>query len=545
MATIVTDDMRDAKTPATVRISGDPRAPYDDPTLGVAVRLAPLAAGRTARHRLVAVGDSLTQGFQSGAIYNTDLSYPMLIARELGCDAQFRHPRYEGFGGLPLNIELMIRTLEHKHGDAVPWWELPLALFDVRHLMAQIEDWWERGPGSIVPPEVGIKHNLAVYGWDLRDTLERNADTCLAAIEIPRDDWLDQIVQNAGDRSALRVLATARARASDGASGAGAGKALTPIEAAAALGAEGSALDGTGDGIETLIVMLGANNALRSVVKLSVAWSEAPAYADLDAKSAFTVWDPAHFEAELALVVKQLAGVRARHVIFGTVPHVTIAPIAHGVARKVRPGSRYFEHYTRPWISDEEFDPTEDPHLTSQEARAIDCAIDQYNDAIATAVRKAREAGLDWYVFDLAGMLDRLASRRYAEDPAARPEWWRPYPLPDALRALPTPPDSRFLRSGPAGLESGGLFSLDGVHPTTIGYGLVAQELIRIMERAGVTFYRGDGTTPRAAPVSIDFADLVTRDTLVSSPPRSLSGHLAMLGWAESRFDFLRRIFRA
>jgi hypothetical protein len=115
---------------------------------------------------------------------------------------------------------------------------MPLALFDVRHLMAEIEDWWERGPGSIVPAEVGIKHNLAIYGWDLRDTLERTADTCLAAIEVPRDDWLDQIVQNAGDRSALRVLATARARGADGARGGG--KALTPIEAALALGAEGS-----------------------------------------------------------------------------------------------------------------------------------------------------------------------------------------------------------------------------------------------------------------------------------------------------------------
>ena len=47
----------------------------------------------------------------------------------------------------------------------------------------------------------------------------------------------------------------------------------------------------------------------------------------------------------------------------------------------------------------------------------------------------------------------------------------------------------------------GGLFSLDGVHPTTVGYGLIAQEMIDIMVRAGVTFYQPDGKTPRIGPV--------------------------------------------
>ena len=38
-----------------------------------------------------------------------------------------------------------------------------------------------------------------------------------------------------------------------------------------------------------------------------------------------------------------------------------IATIARGVARKVRPGSRYFPYYTRPWIADEDFDINSDP----------------------------------------------------------------------------------------------------------------------------------------------------------------------------------------
>src|SRR5262249_43566643 len=159
------------------------------------------------------------------------------------------------------------------------------------------------------------------------------------------------------------------------------------------------------------------------VVKLDVAWS-GPDYADLEKKKAYTVWRPTHFAAEFALLVQAVRKIRARHVIIANVPHVTIAPIARGVARKVREDSRYFPFYTRPWIRDEDFDQRDDPHLTEQQARAIDSAIDQYNEVIAAAVKQARLNGLDWYLFDMSGLLDRLAQRRYIESPAARPAWW-------------------------------------------------------------------------------------------------------------------------
>jgi hypothetical protein len=42
--------------------------------------------------------------------------------------------------------------------------------------------------------------------------------------------------------------------------------------------------------------------------------------------------------------VTKVQQIRARHVIWCTVPHVTIAPVARGVASKVAPGSRYFPY---------------------------------------------------------------------------------------------------------------------------------------------------------------------------------------------------------
>lgn len=79
-------------------------------------------------------------------------------------------------------------------------------------------------------------------------------------------------------------------------------------------------------------------------------------------------------------------GIAARHVIWGTVPHVTIAPEARGVPQRVRPESRFYPYYTRPRISDRDFDPRDDRNTVEQQARAVDSAIDMYNDSIATVV---------------------------------------------------------------------------------------------------------------------------------------------------------------
>ncbi|MGC8711681.1 MAG: hypothetical protein ACP5RH_04750 [Leptodesmis sp.] len=46
----------------------------------------------------------------------------------------------------------------------------------------------------------------------------------------------------------------------------------------------------------------------------------------------YTDWDPTYFKVELDRVVEQVRQVRVRHVIMTTVPHVTIAPVARGVA---------------------------------------------------------------------------------------------------------------------------------------------------------------------------------------------------------------------
>jgi hypothetical protein len=508
-----------APLPPDVEITDQARTPVEDPTLGIDVA-AGLGDAAPPKHRLVTIGDSLLHGMQSGAVYQTGLSAPAIVAHELGCLDSFRYPTYGGPGGLPFNIELFLRVLQDQHGDEVDWWEVPSALFTARQWMDGGEDYWERGPGSAVPTTTSIPHNLAMYGWDLRDALSQTAGRLLSRLGDPADDWVNQRIENDSERAALRIYPTQPESGRD----------RTVFDLAAEHG-EG--------GIETLVVFLGANNALGAVSELKVVWS-GDGYRDLDGKGAYTVWRPLHFAAELAEVAAQVRGIGARHVIWCTVPHVTIAPICRGTGGKIEPGSRYFPYYTRPWISDRDFDPGRDPHLTAAEARAVDSAVDQYNDAITDVVRDARTGGADWYLLDTAGVLDRLADRRYLTDVTARPDWWRPYPLPADLAALTPPYTSGFLTAdGHGGRATGGLFSLDGIHPTVTGAGIIAQELITVMRQAGVEFRTPLGA-PRTEPVTVDFGRLLRRDTLVTRPPQNIDATLSVLGWADEVLDLLR-----
>jgi hypothetical protein len=528
----VTDDMRDPKTPDDVIIRAEARKPETDPTLGIPVTINKQGIPP---NRLVALGDSLTHGYQSGAVFNTQISYPAIIAQAMGWK-EFRYPAYSSPGeGLPLNVEWLARQIEGKFGDKISWIEFPGLLTFIRGKMDLVEDYWERGEGAVIPQLQEIYHNLAVYGWDLRNTISRNAGICQKILDDhpPKDDLLRQVVEYHNERAALRVLDSARDAQ---------GNPLSPVEAAAELGTQGSEETG-GDGIETLIIFIGANNALGSILTFKVNWT-ADGYDDMDYNDRYTVWRPIHFKAELDQLVEQVKKIRARHVIFTTVPHVTIVPFARGInkdakGQKIEPGSRYFPYYSLPWMNEENFAPKKHPHLTVQEVRAIDSAIDQYNDAIADVVRAARTEGRDWYLFECAGLLDRLASRRYIEDPKARPSWWDEvggqYPLPSALAALNPPPNSGYFNADLNGRKNGGLFSLDGIHPTTIGYGIVAQELINIMVKAGVEF----------DSQQVDFERLVTIDSLISNPPRSLASIFQIIGEIDKNFNLFSGILQS
>lgn len=492
----------DSQTPPDVIVTDTVRPPIEDPTLGEPLGppspdAPPLA--ESPDHALVTVGDSLTHGLSSGAVFRTDLSWPALVAAGLGIP-EFTVPTYGGpLGGLPFNLEGVLRQLQQNFGDELnlleKFVELPVAL---QRLCDGNEDYWERGEGR-KPPRVDLRYeNLGIYGWDVRDAMSYTAGRAAQrAAATPEDSLAGYKPENDNDIAASSVLAPF-------------GIAATQIDAAAWHGSNG--------GIGTLIVALGANNALGSVVEKQPKWSGS-AFNDLDGKGAYNVWRPVHFAIEYAELVRSLRTIAAHRVVLATVPHVTIAPIAKGVnpdnpGQKWREGSRYFPYYIDPWIDEANFRPSKHRFITHQQARAIDSAIDQFNGTITDAIRHARREGRDWRVLDLCGVLDGLSFRRFINDPAtaARNDWQR-FVLPPPITDL----DTRFFLSDKNGRRQGGLFGLDGVHPTTSGYGVIAQAALDVLAGAGTR------TTP------IDFAALRLKDTMNAQPPALVTSMLGLL----------------
>lgn len=464
-----------------------------------------------AKHRLVTIGDSMTQGFMSGAIERTDIAYPVFVAQALGARDGFRVPDFSGAGGLPLNLERLLGRLSQHVDRSIDWWELAPAALAARSLMDETEDHWERGPGSW-PCADGAPshHNLAVWGFEVRDAVTLSEAICARAMTGVRDNLVKQVPDWPMYRTARRTLnpdfSTARADA-------------TQVDVARQLGDDG--------GIENLIVALGANNALGTVMALEIRDSEPDDLHSLWHHRRSNLYRPEHFATLYADLAAKLRQVRAERVFLGTVPHVTIPPVTRGVGG--RQGG-YFEFYTRPWVWDDAFDPDRHQHLTRAEAREIDARIDAYNATI-----RQTAAANGWHVIDLCQLLDDLAFRRHA----GRPPYAFPQGLVDAVRARPALAyligadgslrlDTRFARTGdadPSRLIKGGLFSLDGVHPTTVGYGLIADAVLAAMRAAGVPDV-GD----------LDWSAVVAADTLLHDPPRLLAdlertlGHLDRSG---------------
>jgi len=99
-------------------------------------------------------------------VFRTDLSWPALVAAGLGISG-FTVPTYGGpLGGLPFNLEGVLRRLQQDFGDELnpleKFVELPVAL---QRLCDGNEDYWERGEGR-KPARVDLRYeNLGIYGW--------------------------------------------------------------------------------------------------------------------------------------------------------------------------------------------------------------------------------------------------------------------------------------------------------------------------------------------------------------------------------------------
>ncbi len=492
--------------------------------------------------KLFTIGDSISQGVMSGAAARSDLSYSAIIARLLYGNTIERHYRIPDWpsGGIPFNIETLMRRLELMAGaDIAGPLEWPAAAACIIRYLDEVEDCYERGDGALQKPLPGnFYHNVSVRGFDVAHSWlvhPQLAKAGIAASEGSRDGMFSLPAQ-ANLRVAHHVL--------------GAG---SPGEADSFTQLDWLRHHHRQSGVEHLFLWLGANNALGTVLDLQIRQtsnignrftSENIGYHDRVA-AGWNLWHPEDFRTEYRQLINRVLGIMdenpnavAWNVFIATIPLVTICPIikAAGVEEReevsvtewpVDPenpapmGSaelrtpvirncsygRYYPHF----LFADHFDKSL-PHLNLAQVLHIDDSIRAYNRIILETVAEANallKARRFWLV-DIASCLSALALRRNQYKPT--------YRLPEYFRYAYPRIDTRFFGSTRKGeMVSGGLFSLDGVHPTAIGQGIIAWEFLKVMKRAGC--FAGDPDT------AIDWQAIAAADSLYSRPP-ALMGEL-------------------
>jgi hypothetical protein len=264
--------------------------------------------------------------------------------------------------------------------------------------------------------------------------------------------------------------------------------------------------------LDTLILWLGSNDCLGTVTCLEIRDMEQPDITgDPETRRQWNLTHPQVFKedyTELVARIRQIIPPQTK-VFVGTLGYVTIPPIIQGIGEF---DGEYFDYYGRFYVNDSNFAflwPNK--YLTREQAQFIDHRIDTFNKIITGIVA---QQGPNWRLVETGQMLHRLAVKRnnwqHTPDcPLFEFYAQRGLPHHSLLQLWPTP---NTLRLGTVNSRryTGGLFSLDGIHPTTIGYGMLAEEFLRVMQQAGVA---------GADPARLNWREIIAQDTLIQRPP--------------------------
>jgi hypothetical protein len=494
--------------------------------------------------KLFTIGDSISQGFMSMAAARTDLSYSSIVAREMGWISD--HPFWDK-GGHPLNLELVFRKLSKRIGTEWETWnpvEFMKIMDSVTDLLDDVETFYERGDGrydaDYTPDRIGDPdyfHNVAVRGFNVSDAWTVSQDLCKNMIGKDKGSAVDN--KNSGPsasffRTAARVLSR---------------KPVTNPKYNTY-----TAIDWLehhtkeNGGVENVFLWLGANNALATVLEMKI--SQTPGNleplpkltqnaTEAERKNLYTLyenqynkynlWHVDDFRKDYIQLLDHVnnaleaapAG-QATKIFIGTVPYVTIAPIARGMGKEfIIDGKRYFEYYTYfPFDNENLLEHPSLPTLRLSEVLFIEETIRTYNETIKELVNlyndkfdKKHAGNKRFFIVDIATAFEQLAFRRNQGVPK--------YPLPDFINKRYPRPDTRYYERYPIRGAKGGLFSLDGVHPTAIGQGILAYEFMKSMHGAVVPNIKTKEVNTNGGiitEIQLDWEKIYADDLLYSYP---------------------------
>lgn len=451
------------------------------------------------KHKLVVIGDSISQGFQNGGVYRTDLNFPNFLRNCWEPTPDFDQPTFTAQAGIPLNLEVLTRGLSDEFGDSIEWNEYLPAIKHLFSTLKRVKRYWEGKRKPLHRQRSIPYHNQSVWGFSMNDAWMVTEEKSREYIETQEETYsiFDMLPDHAMYVTARLVLNPSFGNTFSN---------HTLIDNAEYLQNNG--------GIENLIVTMGHNNIIGAVSDLKFVLSEEEDLHKFPSERDYTVYRPEHFEKEFRKLAEKVSRIGAERVITQTIPYATIPPVSRGVnADKSREGhTGYFDYYTRFWVWDEDFDPDFHPHLTKEQAISLDQHVDEYN---AIIYKVADEYG--WITVPLNRYVSGIARRRLGGDIRV------PYPE-KFCQAMERNPMTKHLvadRDNPklgtnylrinkesGKVYKGGIFSLDGIHPTTIGYGLIAHLYKETMEKHGINFDK-----------PLDWDHIISNDTLVTDPP--------------------------
>lgn len=444
------------------------------------------------------MGDSMAQGFKNGGIYRTDLSFPAILARSLDPSAEFDRPSFSAQAGIPINLEVLIRGLAEKYEDGLTLSNSIGAGREIYRTLRRIKSYWEGHLKSLKVEQDTPFHNQAIWGFTISDTMLMNEEYCRNYITENKPEYsvFNVLPDHAMYITARMVLNPSFSKKFESNS---------MVDNIELLCEDG--------GIENLLVCIGHNNCVGAVTNLNIKYSEE---SDLNTRYAnrnCTVFRPEHFKLEMRSLYEKIADLNIKNVFVPTIPYITIPPAIRGVNDdKEKPRTGYFDYYSRFWIWDDDFDPEKHPHLTRDDAIELDIVVDTYNAIIQNLAEE-----FDFCVVPVHKYVRAAARRRLGKDNVS------PFP-PGFVRALHRNENTRYLVEDHENIristdylrldeetgrvDRGGIFSLDGLHPSTIGYGLIANIYKMSMEKHGVEFKN---------PIDWDF--VIENETLVTNPP--------------------------
>lgn len=475
-----------------------------------------MSTGLRSVGRLFTIGDSIAQGFRSGCTAYTENCFSTYLARALNVsERSYRFLRWPE-EKLKFDLEQIFRLIQTRYGTKINVLEWARIFFDVSSFLDKAEDYYERGNGAVGLPIQGYQHDLtdncAVEGMRVADAWEVTPSLCEERI---RQDP-NGLINNRG----LAVASSPFYRAAH--------RVLNPQ--AKSKYKEYSAVRwlqhvAETEGVDNLILWLGANNALGTIFDLKVKMtpgSSASHGSRKDAQSTdYNLWHPKDFEHDYEVLLEKVVAALKDNktsdwrVYVGTVPLVTIAPILEGFGEarlvddpraplgQAEKKFRYYQYYKYYGVNDSTAIRDERKFMRFRDALFIDKVIIEYNKKVRELVaRKNSELRRDAFIIvDIANVLSDMAWKRNSGMPS--------YVYPPQLQWMYPPLNTKFYRvSADGDITDGGVFSLDGIHPTVIGQGIIASEFLKAFKEKGSA----------SSGASIDWDRVINEDSLRKNP---------------------------